>query len=216
MENKTENTMEQQTAQQEGQEKEFKEITLKFGKGCVGDTFTGKDGKDYTQILIPNSDPEDHRPWQTFVVRANAVHEDKFGKGMWTKVPAEGHTTVRRSVRTGEDENGKPTWEQEDKRVTNQELKGMVEFYKTRSNEQEKQNTADRTERAGESDKNEKSEKTPDDKEAHSERKSEVKNEKKTERKSVKQSLSEKKAEVEKALASKGLADKVKTPEVAI
>ena len=197
MENKTENTMEQQTAQQEGQEREFKEITLKFGKGCVGDTFTGKDGKDYTQILIPNSDPEDHRPWQTFVVRANAVHEDKFGKGMWTKVPAEGHTTVRRSVRTGEDENGKPTWGQEDKRVTNEELKGMVEFYKNRPREQEKENV---------------SEKSPDDKESHMEKKAE----KKMERKSVKQSLSEKKAEVEKALASKGLADKVKTPEVAI
>ena len=216
MENKTENMVEQQTVQQEGHEKEFKEITLKFGKGCVGDTFTGKDGKDYTQILIPNSNPEDHRPWQTFVVRANAVHEDKFGKGMWTKVPAEGHTTVRRSVRTGEDENGKPVWGQEDKRVTNQELKGMVEFYKTRSREQEKQNASEMPERTEGSDKSEKSEKTPDDKEAHSEAKQNKKNEKKAERKSLKQNLSEKKAEVEKALANKGLSDKVKTAEVAI
>ena len=89
------------------QGRDYQEITLKFGKGCIGNTFTGKDGNDYTSILIPNQQPNDHRPWQTFVVRANSVHEDKFGKGMWTKLPAEGHTTVRRVVRTGEDENGR-------------------------------------------------------------------------------------------------------------
>ena len=129
MENRAENTGTQQT----GQKKEFTEITLKFAKGCVGDTFAGKDGKEYTQILIPNKDPEDHRPWQTFVARSNAVHEDKYGKGMWIKLPAEGHTTVRRNVRTGVDENGRGIFEHEDRRVSNQELKEMVEFYKTRS-----------------------------------------------------------------------------------
>ena len=112
----------------------IEEITLKFGKGCVGEPFTAKDGKEYVSILIPNQDENDHRPWATFVARANAVHEDKFGgKGMWTKVPAEGHTTIRRSVAVGEDENGKRIWETQSRKVPNKELKGMVEFYKERN-----------------------------------------------------------------------------------
>ena len=123
MEDRTENTQEK---------KEFKEITLKFGKGCVGESFAGKDGKEYTQILIPNSDPSDHRPWATFVARSNAVHKDNYGKGMWLKLPADGHTTVRRNVRVGEDAQGKPVYEQQDTKVSNQELKGMVEFYKNK------------------------------------------------------------------------------------
>ncbi len=36
------------------------------------------------------------------MVKANHVHEDKFGKGMWIKLPAEGHTTLRRPVVVGE------------------------------------------------------------------------------------------------------------------
>ena len=85
----------------------IEELTVKFGKGCIGNTFTGKDGKEYTSILIPNSDPDDHRPWATFVARANAVHEDKFGKGMWVKLPADGTTTIRRDNIAGQDEAGK-------------------------------------------------------------------------------------------------------------
>lgn len=106
------------------------EITLKFGKGCVGEAFDGKDGNSYKQILIPNKDADDHSPWATFVVRANAVHEDKFGKGMWIKLPAEGSTTVRKSKEIGQDENGKRLFETDKFKVTNAELKGMVEFYK--------------------------------------------------------------------------------------
>lgn len=136
MENKTENTQEQQAPKEY---KEIEEITLKFGKGCVGDTFKGKDDNMYTQILIPNSDPDDHRPWATFVAKANAVHEDKFGKGMWMKLPAEGHTTVRRAVRIGEDEEGKGIFENQDTKVTNQELKSMVEFYKTKSKDRQQE-----------------------------------------------------------------------------
>ena len=66
-------------AQPEGTEdgqKKMDEITIKFGKGCVGEPFTGKDGKEYKQILIPNKDENDHSPWATFVARSNAVNED--------------------------------------------------------------------------------------------------------------------------------------------
>ena len=116
-------------------QKEFKEITLKFGKGCVGEEFQGKDGKAYKEILVPNPDKNDHRPWQTFVVRANHVHEDKFGKGMWIKLPAEGHTTLRRSVVVGEKPDGKKEWGTEKTKVSNADLKKMVEAYKERPRE---------------------------------------------------------------------------------
>ncbi|MBD5532824.1 MAG: hypothetical protein HDQ98_11635 [Lachnospiraceae bacterium] len=116
-------------------QKEFKEITLKFGKGCVGEEFQGKDGKAYKEILVPNPDKNDHRPWQTFVVRANRVHENKFGKGMWTKLPAEGHTTLRRSVVIGEKPDGTKEWGTEKTKVSNADLKKMVEAYKERPRE---------------------------------------------------------------------------------
>ncbi len=115
------------------QYQDIEEITLKFGKGCVGDTFKGKDGKEYTAVLIPNSDPNDHRPWATFVAKSNAIHDDKFGKGAWIKLPADGHTTVQRSICVGEDESGKKIWENKREKVTNRELKKRVEFYKTKS-----------------------------------------------------------------------------------
>lgn len=110
--------------------KKMDEITLKFGKGCVGDEFQGKDGVKYREILVPNHDKEDHRPWQTFVVKSNHVHENQFGKGMWCKLPANGSTTLHRSVKVGQDEQGKPIWDTEKTKVSNRDLKKMVEAYK--------------------------------------------------------------------------------------
>ena len=120
-------------AQPEGTEdghKKMDEITLKFGKGCVGDEFQGKDGVKYKEILVPNQDKDDHRPWQTFVVKANHVHENQYGKGMWCKLPANGTTTLHRSVKVGQDEQGKPIWDTEKTKVSNRDLKKMVEAYK--------------------------------------------------------------------------------------
>lgn len=123
--------------EEQGEKKEFKEITLKFGKGLVGEAFQGKDGKDYKQISIPNQDQNDKSPWASFVVRANAVHEDQFGKGMWVKLPAEGSTTVRKDNVVGQDEAGKNVYETTKTKVPNTELKAMVEFYKTQDRGQE-------------------------------------------------------------------------------
>ena len=53
--------------------KQMEELTIKFGKGLAED-FTGKDGKDYKRILIPNTDPGDHSPWSSFVLPAKAVN----------------------------------------------------------------------------------------------------------------------------------------------
>ena len=81
------------------EKKQFEELTIKFGKGLAED-FTGKDGKAYKRILIPNADPADHSPWASFVLPAKAVHENQYGKGLWAKIPAEGHTTVTKPERT--------------------------------------------------------------------------------------------------------------------
>lgn len=119
--------------QDQEEKKEYKEIILKFGKGLVGEPFTGKDGKEYKQISIPNKDENDKSPWASFVVRANAVHEDKFGKGMWVKLPSEGATTVRKDKVVGTDKDGKNIYETEKTKIPNKELKSMVEFYKEKS-----------------------------------------------------------------------------------
>lgn len=124
----------------EAEKKEFKEITLKFGKGLVGDEFQGKDGNSYRQIMIPPNE-ETKQPWQTFVVKSNQVHENQFGKGMWCKLPAEGNTTVTKSVAKGVDEQGKTVWDNEKRKVPNTELKEMVEAYKNKDRSQEAEQT---------------------------------------------------------------------------
>ncbi|MBR2853755.1 MAG: hypothetical protein IKE81_05460 [Clostridia bacterium] len=111
--------------------KEFEELTIKFGKGLAED-FTGKDGKAYKRILIPNTDPADHSPWASFVLPAKAVHENQYGKGLWAKIPAEGHTTVTKPERT-DGIDGEIVWENRKESVPNAELKEMVEAYKTRN-----------------------------------------------------------------------------------
>lgn len=113
------------------------EISLKFGAG-LAEHFTAKDGREFLKISIPNKDPADKSPWASFVLPAKAVHENKFGKGLWTKIPADGTTTVTKPELTGQDENGKNIWTDVKREVPNKELKGMVEAYKTRS-PQEKQ-----------------------------------------------------------------------------
>lgn len=120
------------------EDKKFEEITLKFGKGCVGNEFEAKDGNKYCEIKIPNPDQNDHRPWQTFVVKSNQVHENQFGKGMWCKLPADGQTTIHRQVKTGIDNDGKPKWETQKTKIPNRELKKMVEAYKERTPMKEK------------------------------------------------------------------------------
>lgn len=112
------------------------EITIKTAKGLVGEPFMAKDGKEYCEVRIPNKDETDKSPWATFVVRAAQIHDDKFGKGKWFKLPSDGTTTVSKAIITGQDENGKNVYENTKERFTNRELKGLVEFYKDRDKEQ--------------------------------------------------------------------------------
>ena len=78
------------------------------------------------------------------MVKANHVREDKFGKGMWIKLPAEGHTTLRRPVVVGEKPDGKKEWGTEKNSIANADLKKMVEAYKERPRESVKGRLAEK------------------------------------------------------------------------
>ena len=107
---------------------EIEELSIKFGKG-LAEPFTARDGTEYMRIMIPNRDRTDTTPWASFVLKASQVHENKFGKGLWVKLPAGAHITVTKPVAVGV-ENGKTVWNNEKKSVSVPELKSMVEFYK--------------------------------------------------------------------------------------
>ena len=112
-------------------DKKTEEISIKFGKG-LAKPFTGKNGREYLRIQIPNEDPGDHSPWASFVLPAKSVHENQYGKGLWAKIPADGKTTVTKSILTGE-KDGKRIWENERTAIPNRELKARVEAYKGRN-----------------------------------------------------------------------------------
>ncbi|MCD8153401.1 MAG: hypothetical protein LUF78_01665 [Clostridiales bacterium] len=112
---------------------ERQRVTIKFGKGLVSEPFVSKAGKELVEVKIPNQDENDKRPWASFVVSPNMIHDNKFGKGVWMKLPEDGETKVSRPVLQGQDENGKNIWKNESQMVPNTELKSMVEAYKEKS-----------------------------------------------------------------------------------
>lgn len=109
------------------------EVTIKFGKGLVGEPFTSRSGKELVEVSIPNPDRSDSRPWETFVISPKMIHDNQFGKGVWMKLPEDGTTRLSRSVRTGVDEAGKTAWGRETREVSNMELKALMESYKEHS-----------------------------------------------------------------------------------
>lgn len=82
------------------------EITIKFGKGLIGNQFTSKSGKEMVQVKIPNRDSADKTPWESFAVPASFVHENNFSNGLWMKLPADGSTKLSRSLPDGKDDMG--------------------------------------------------------------------------------------------------------------
>lgn len=108
------------------------EITIKFGKGLVSEPFTSKAGKELVEVKIPNPDPADKRPWESFVISPKMIHDNQFGKGVWMKVLEDSTFTVSRPVRTGIDESGKGIWSKETRTVSATELKALMEAYKDR------------------------------------------------------------------------------------
>ncbi len=61
------------------------------------------------------------------------MYENKFGKGLWAKIPADGTTVVSKPQLVGQDADGKNIWQDVKTKVPNTELKAMVEAYKTRA-----------------------------------------------------------------------------------
>lgn len=109
------------------------EVTIKFGRGLIGDPFTSKNGKELVEVKIPNADKSDTRPWESFVISPRMIHDNQFGKGVWMKLPEDGTTRLSRSVKNGIDDAGQPIWGRETREVTNAELKALMESYKDRS-----------------------------------------------------------------------------------
>ncbi|MBE6005541.1 MAG: hypothetical protein E7232_16015 [Lachnospiraceae bacterium] len=124
--------------------KEVKEVTIKFGKGLVGRPFTSKSGNEFVEVKIPNQDPEDKTPWASFVISPKMIHDNKFGNGVWMKLPEDGKTRISKPFVVGTKENGKKEWDKEVKDVPNTELKEMMEVYKTRNKESLLENLEDK------------------------------------------------------------------------
>ena len=112
------------------EKKEIKELTIKFSRK-LAKPFTGKDGKEFVAISIPNADPEDKKSWEEFVLPVERVHDDHYGsKTLWAKLPEDGKTTLSRSLKpSGQD----GTWTKEERVVDNKTLKSMVEAYKQKN-----------------------------------------------------------------------------------
>ena len=110
-----------------------KEVVIKFGKGLVEEPFISKNGKELVEVKIPNEDPKDSTPWASFVISPKLIHDNKFGKGVWMKLPEDGTTRVRKPVVIGLKQDGKKDWGYETRDVPNIELKEMMEFYKKRT-----------------------------------------------------------------------------------
>lgn len=109
------------------------EVTIKFGRGLIGDPFTSKNGRELVEVKIPNADRSDTRPWESFVISPKMIHDNQFGKGVWMKLPEDGTTRLSHMTEAGMDEAGKPVWNRETRTVSNTELKALMESYKDKS-----------------------------------------------------------------------------------
>ena len=101
------------------------EVTVHFGKGLC-QFFTSKKGEEMARIKIPNT-PFD--AWPSFVVPARIVHDNRFGKGYWMKLPADGKTTLSIPKRVVLDD-GTEGWRDKRISINNTKLKEMVESYR--------------------------------------------------------------------------------------
>jgi len=60
----------------------------------------------------------------------SSTNPSGLDKGLWAKIPADGHTTLTKPYLAGQSEDSKNIWKDEKTTVSNHELKSMVEFYK--------------------------------------------------------------------------------------
>ena len=115
------------TEVQETEQQPVETITIKFSRKLAR-PFTSSGGKDMVAIKIPNADPEDNRAWEEFVLPVKMVHCDHYGsKSLWAKIPADGSTTLSRSIKPSTEDGN---WTKEERIVDNKTLKSLVEAYK--------------------------------------------------------------------------------------
>lgn len=76
----------------ENESKPQGQVTIKFGKGLIGRSFTSKSGVEMLQVKIPNRERTDKTPWETFAVPAKMIHDNQYGKGVWMKLPEDDTT----------------------------------------------------------------------------------------------------------------------------
>ena len=123
------------------------EITIKFGKGLVGNPFTSKSGKELVEVKIPNVDENDRTPWASFVISPKMIH-NKFGKGVWMKLVSDETIRIGKPVLEGQTPEGKNIWKRDYREIPVTELKAMLEAYKNKDrssvlgNLEEKKETA--------------------------------------------------------------------------
>ena len=106
---------------------QIEEVTLKISEGWVGNRFTSKSGKELVEVKIPNANREDKSPWPSFVTDPKRLHKNKFGTGLWMKIPKNAHTTLKRPMRIGTDSSGKGIYENRMGSIPNTELKSMID-----------------------------------------------------------------------------------------
>ncbi len=81
------------------EQKPIEKIKITFSRKLAR-PFTTKAGKEYVAISIPNENAEDKSPWWEFVLPIHMVHSDHYGsKALWAEIPAEGNTTLTRSLK---------------------------------------------------------------------------------------------------------------------
>ena len=118
---------------------EIEMVTLKVSEKWVGSHFTSKAGQELVEVKIPHADRENKTPWPSFVTDPKKLHNNKFGGGLWMKLPKNGHTTIKQPMRIGTNENGKGIYENQMSRIPNTELKGMIDAVRRTSENRDSQ-----------------------------------------------------------------------------
>ncbi len=115
------------TEVQETEQQPVETLTIKFSRKLAR-PFTSSGGKEMAAIKIPNTDPEDKRAWEEFVLPVKMIHSDHYGsKTLWAKIPSDGSTTLSRSIKPSSEDGD---WTKEERTVDNKTLKSLVEAYK--------------------------------------------------------------------------------------
>lgn len=108
-------------------------ITLHFARGLVGKPFT-LNGIKLVTVKIPSGSG---KIWDRFVTDPAKIRDNRFGKGVWMQIPAEGKTKICITTEQEPDEYGNRRYERRYKKIPNRELKARVEAYRTKNNDEE-------------------------------------------------------------------------------